>query len=241
MPVTLGVLAVGVAGLAALQPPPEAPVSADRGAALSISQSAPPVPERSDIRASVEELRALSAASRAYARPPAPTPTPSPPAPPAPPPGPAPIVGRFLPVEGCHATVPAAPPPNGSLGVDQLCGVGDGHLLRADAAATYLALNDAFRAAFGVPLALTDSYRSYGSQARLYAQKPGLAARPGTSNHGWGIAVDVFGGVDSFSSPQHAWMSARGSEFGWVNPGWARADGSRPEPWHWEFDASLLD
>lgn len=181
----------------------------------------------------------MTSSSRAAIRT-TPTSTPTPIPAPTPPPGPAPIVGTFAPVEGCGATVPEATPPNGELPLDELCDIGDGHLLRADAAATYLAMNAAFAADFGTGLQISDSYRSYGSQVSVYAQKPGLAARPGTSNHGWGVAVDLFGGVDSFDSAEHAWLVARGADFGWVNPGWAQAGGSRPEPWHWEFEASLL-
>jgi len=190
-----------------------------------------------NLRESVDSARAESAASRANVRAAAvPSVTPAQ----APPPRPAPIVGSFLPVEGCDATVPTVEPPNGQLALDELCTIGDRHLLRADAAATYLAMNAAFAAEFGVPLAITDSYRDVGTQSRLYSQKPGLAARPGTSNHGWGVAVDLFGGVDSYGSAEHAWLTDHGSEYGWVNPEWALAGGSRPEPWHWEFDPSLL-
>lgn len=198
-----------------------------------------------DLSGDVEELRQLAAASRADVRPalvptPTATPTTTPPPAPLPPPGRPPIVGTFPPVEGCAAVVPTTPPPNGLLSDDELCSIAGDHRLRADAAATYTAMDAAFTAAFGAPLALTDSYRSYDSQVRLYGQKPGLAARPGTSNHGWGIAVDVFGGVDSYGSAEHAWLVEHGRTYGWINPEWARAGGSRPEPWHWEFDASLL-
>ena len=180
------------------------------------------------LTATVEELRGSDSASRSKA-------------PPMQPPEPPPIVGTFAPLADCAATVPVEEPANGQLGDDELCPIGDGHLLRADAAATYVAMNAAYVAAFGEPVCITDSYRSYGSQQSLYWQKPNLAARPGTSNHGWGLAVDLFCGVDDYSSAQHDWLDEHGDEYGWVNPEWARAGGSRPEPWHWEFEPTLLD
>ena len=73
------------------------------------------------------------------------------------------------------------------------------------------------------------------SQVELYGRKPSLAALPGTSNHGWGVAVDLCGGVEQFGSAEHQWMVANAAQYGWVHPHWARQGGSRAEPWHWEF------
>lgn len=42
---------------------------------------------------------------------------------------------------------------------------------------------------FGVKV--TDGYRTREQQERAYAAKPGLAARPGTSLHERGLAVDI--------------------------------------------------
>ena len=64
---------------------------------------------------------------------------------------------------------------------------------------------------------------------------PELAAPPGVSDHGWGTAADLCGGVQDAGSAEHAWMAQHGPEHGWDQPGWARAEGSRPEPWHWEY------
>jgi hypothetical protein len=75
---------------------------------------------------------------------------------------------------------------NGGLGEEHLCPVGGGHLLRPDAAAAYLALSESYEEARGSAPCLTDSYRSLATQQDLAARKPGLAARPGTSEHGWG-------------------------------------------------------
>jgi len=121
--------------------------------------------------------------------------------------------------------------------LSQLCRLpfAPGHRLRADAAVTLIRLNSSYRAEFGHPLCLTDSYRSYASQVSVAARKPGLAARPGTSEHGWGRAADLCGGAETPDTAQHRWLRANAPRFGWDNPAWARPDGRRPEPWHWEY------
>jgi hypothetical protein len=126
--------------------------------------------------------------------------------------------------------------PNGLIPPSALCEIGAGaHALRCDAAAAYRAMNAAYTAAFGSPICITDSYRTYASQVRLYGQKPALAAVPGTSNHGWGLAVDLCGGIDGFGSPQYRWMVANAGRFGWLHPTWADPGNGREEPWHWEY------
>ena len=87
----------------------------------------------------------------------------------------------------------------------------------------------------GEPLCVTDSYRSLPEQVAVAAAKPGLAAVPGTSNHGWGVAVDLCGGVQSFGTPAHTWVVTHSMAYGWYLPGWAQAGGSKPEPWHLEY------
>lgn len=126
--------------------------------------------------------------------------------------------------------------PNGFIPQTALCPIGIGaHLLRCDAAAAFGALNQAYATTFGTPVCITDSYRTFDSQVGLYARKPALAAVPGTSNHGWGLALDLCGGAQSFGSAQYAWLAANAPSFGWVNPSWARPGAGREEPWHWEF------
>ena len=84
-------------------------------------------------------------------------------------------------------------------------------------------------------LCVTDSYRDYGAQVDVYQRKPELAAIPGTSNHGWGVAVDLCGGAQSFGTATYAWLKANAPRFGWHHPSWAEPGGSKPEPWHWEY------
>ncbi len=63
------------------------------------------------------------------------------------------------------------------------------------------------------PLGPNSSYRTYAAQVyywNLYlAGKGNLAARPGTSNHGWGKAVDL-------AAPwMRNWINIHGAKYGW--------------------------
>lgn len=117
--------------------------------------------------------------------------------------------------------------PNGRVPEAQLVPVGGGHRLAAPAAAAFADLQQAARSA-GVSFGVTDSYRSLDQQVDLVRRKGlysegGLAARPGTSQHGWGLAVDL-----SLDARAQDWMRANGPRFGFVE------DVPR-EPWHWTF------
>jgi hypothetical protein len=126
--------------------------------------------------------------------------------------------------------------PNGFIPPTALCPTGTGaHLLRCDAAAAFDALSEAYRSVFGTHVCVTDSYRTFDAQVRLYGQKPALAAVPGTSNHGWGLAVDLCGGAQSYGSAPYRWLATNAPTFGWINPAWAQPGAGREEPWHWEF------
>jgi zinc D-Ala-D-Ala carboxypeptidase len=140
-------------------------------------------------------------------------------------------------LQGCDGRVSDYSYPNGQVPSDELCGLtfAPGHHLRADAAVSLAMLNIAYRSRFGHDLCLTDSYRTLASQASLAARKPGLAARPGTSEHGMGLAVDFCGGVQTYRSQRYDWMRANAPTFGWANPEWAIPPSSREEPWHWEY------
>jgi cell wall-associated NlpC family hydrolase len=126
--------------------------------------------------------------------------------------------------------------PNGLIPPSAMCPLGPaGHSLRCDAAAAYRAMSAAFASSFGSPICITDSYRTYSAQVRLYGEKPALAAVPGTSNHGWGLAVDLCGGIERFGTAQYAWMTANAGRFGFLHPNWADPGKGREEPWHWEY------
>jgi hypothetical protein len=125
---------------------------------------------------------------------------------------------------------------NGQIPASALCALGvANHVLRCDAAASYREMATAYAAEFGAQPCITDSYRPLAAQYDAFSRKPELAAVPGTSNHGWALAVDLCGGIGTPSSPQGRWMAANAGRFGFVNPDWAGPQGEKPEPWHWEY------
>jgi hypothetical protein len=100
------------------------------------------------------------------------------------------------------------------------------------------------------PIIFSDGYRSYDDQVRLYNQYgSGWAAKPGTSNHGWGLAVDISGisspfdqikknPIDrksAFRTPNYQWLFENSWKFGIYNPNSLRDGQSVDEYWHWEF------
>lgn len=136
----------------------------------------------------------------------------------------------------CEGPVPAGAV-NGFLPASALCplSTAPGHRLVKAAAAAFDAMSRSFAEAFGTPLCVSDSYRDYQGQVRVFSQKPNLAATPGRSQHGWGRAVDLCGGVQTFGTPPYNWLKANAGRFGFAHPAWAEPGSSRPEPWHWEF------
>jgi hypothetical protein len=87
-------------------------------------------------------------------------------------------------------------PANGRIPDSELAPIKDGQLLK-ECAAAWNALNEEARrnGIELVPTGSKSSYRTYAQQVELYQAylngTGNLAARPGTSNHGWGHAVDV--------------------------------------------------
>ena len=128
----------------------------------------------------------------------------------------------------------AGPPPelaaygNGRIPAAALTPIGQGnHRMWAPAAESFNRMAEA-AARDGVAIRVTDSYRSYDAQVDLANRKGiygkgGLAAVPGTSNHGWGrsLDIDTAGGTAE-------WLRANGARFGFHEdvPG---------EPWHWTY------
>ena len=117
---------------------------------------------------------------------------------------------------------------NGKIPADALTPIGrSGHRLAAPAAAAFAELEAAARRD-GVRFGVTDSYRSYDQQVDLVQRKGlysqgGLAAEPGTSQHGWGLAVDL-----DLDARAQAWMRANGPKYGFV-------EDTPREPWHWAY------
>jgi D-alanyl-D-alanine carboxypeptidase len=113
--------------------------------------------------------------------------------------------------------------------------VSPGQRLRRSAALAFNRMSRAYQQQTGSALCVNESYRSYDAQVAIKAALPGLAATPGRSNHGLGLALDLCGGVQEFGAPAHEWMKRNGPRFGWNHPAWAEPSGGLPEPWHWEF------
>jgi hypothetical protein len=120
---------------------------------------------------------------------------------------------------------------NGKIPASALESIGRGsHRLWAPAAERFTAMVEAARKD-GVQIGVTDSYRSYGEQVDLARRKGlysqgGLAAKPGTSDHGWGLALDL-----DLGGKAQAWMRKNAGDYGF------RENVPR-EPWHWTFQPS---
>jgi peptidoglycan hydrolase-like protein with peptidoglycan-binding domain len=143
---------------------------------------------------------------------------------------------------------------NGSIPLDRMIKVaplGSGYLV-PEAAAAWRNLQNA-AAAKGFSLTMTGAYRTLQGQTDLFKQrytttntgrkskvwngktywlKPGMAmaAVPGTSNHGWGCAVDTalngYGNAaQSVREPYLSWAVANARKYGWS---WE----VQSEPWH---------
>lgn len=126
---------------------------------------------------------------------------------------------------------------NGRIPAEALTNVNGFGLLKSDAAAGLKALKRAAKRA-GHDLS-GGGYRDYDTQVQVYNDPAKiingehLGAVPGTSEHGWGEAIDI-SGLD-YGSPAYQWLMKNGKKYGWVNPEWAQAGGSKPEPWHFEY------
>ncbi len=127
--------------------------------------------------------------------------------------------------------------PNGMIPATALCPLyaAPDRGLRRDAAIAFNAMSQAYEQQTGSPLCVTDAYRPIAEQIAVKLATPRLAATPGTSQHGLGLAVDLCGGVQSFASPAHLWMQRNAPLYGWFHPAWAEPTGVLPEPWHWQF------
>ncbi|WP_236623372.1 M15 family metallopeptidase [Demequina mangrovi] len=121
---------------------------------------------------------------------------------------------------------------NGRLSSDQLCDLWvAGESMRPDAALALAALNERFRAQFGTDICIADTYRDIYSQYATKASRGYLAATPGTSMHGLGLAVDLC--RSHASGVYFSWLSINAGNYGFMNPDWAKT--SKYEPWHWEY------
>ncbi len=143
--------------------------------------------------------------------------------------------GRAV-LPGCDGVVPdsAKKAANGRLPASALCSLWDkDQKLRADAAVAFAKMNVAYKQELGKDICVTDSYRTLGEQYTVKALRGGYAAAPGTSEHGWGLAIDLCGGSSVAGTETFTWLRANSDRYGWENPDWANA--SLYEPWHWEW------
>ena len=122
---------------------------------------------------------------------------------------------------------------NGKIPAAALSRVGDtGHTLWAPAARALERLM-ADAASQGVKIGITDSYRTFDSQVdvarrRGLYQNGGLAAVPGTSAHGWGMATDL-----DLDAKAQQWMRDNAHKYGFV-------EDTPREPWHWGYRPDRL-
>lgn len=79
-------------------------------------------------------------------------------------------------------------------------------------------MSKAYEQQFGAPICVADSYRTYERQQLVYAERPGYAATPGTSEMGWARAVDLCGGIQTDGTPQNAWMRLNAAQCNWFHP-----------------------
>jgi len=114
---------------------------------------------------------------------------------------------------------------NGRLSASELAPVPGGQF-RKDAAAAWNAPGGPADAGLR-PGGDDSSYRPLDRQQYfwdLYISGRGnLAATPGTSNHGWGIAVDIP------NAWEQEWMREHGAKYGW------QKTEAFSEPWHWTY------
>lgn len=132
--------------------------------------------------------------------------------------------------------------------------------LRLDAAGSWNRARPEVLAKTGILLTVRGWNRTYAEQVTFYLQRhrkaragesiccywngvpyhfigTAHAAPPGTSNHGWGLAVDIvdFGSVGQWNNPRYraAWPVL--AEHGWTE---TEGRGSIQEPWHKVYDSS---
>ncbi|OYO20806.1 peptidase [Enemella dayhoffiae] len=129
---------------------------------------------------------------------------------------------------------------NGNVPSSQLCRVpgarSDAWRMSCRAVPDFKAMNAAYKKQFGMDLEVDHltltAYRTVADQRLLYNKYgPGRAAKPGTSNHGWGMALDINmrrGGAGSHQSATYKWLHANGPKYGF-------RDTVPHEDWHFDY------
>ena len=138
---------------------------------------------------------------------------------------------------------------------NDLTDIGGGHSLSAKAVPSFNALMSAAAAA-NIPLNVTSSYRSYGSQISTYsywvntsgpAGADTYSARPGYSEHQTGFAFDVASNgcvLNCFgSSAAYGWMQANAADYGFIQryyAGYESITGYSAEEWHYRYVGTAI-
>jgi len=112
--------------------------------------------------------------------------------------------------------------------------IAPGKWLRFDAAAAFLKMAGDASTVDGVTFQVNSAWRSYASQAVLYAKyragTGNLAAPPGYSSHEAGLAVDVESAGGTNAAVR--WLRVNAGRYGF-------AATVKSEPWHWEYVSGL--
>jgi len=139
---------------------------------------------------------------------------------------------------------------------NDLTAVGGGQQMRKEAAGALANLIAGARAE-GLVISPLSGYRSYNTQVSVYNNEVATngqavadtqSARPGTSEHQTGLAIDVGGGgcgiEDCFgNTAQGKWVAANAYKYGFIIryvPGKQDITGYRPEPWHIRYVGTEL-
>lgn len=140
-----------------------------------------------------------------------------------------------------RAAPTGAPPPaagtqrvtgyvNGRATTITVASVGNGKLMRSDAAARFNAMKAAASRA-GINLSVNSGFRTMAQQRYLYdlyiSGRGNLAARPGYSNHQGGLSADI-NTPGGYSGATYRWLKNNARSYGFVND-------VGGEPWHWTF------
>lgn len=132
---------------------------------------------------------------------------------------------------------------NGRIPSSQLATINGGFRLAREPASAFNAMDREAVRRFGRHIGVKDAYRVLGAKGDLargkwsqwaayerYQRGGNLAAVPGTSNHGWGLALDL--------APDGIWIVTQiGAKYGWAKR-WSDAP---TEPWHFRYKDGVWD
>ncbi len=143
-----------------------------------------------------------------------------------------------------------------SYAPNDLVSVGGGQQMRTEASTALMKLTAAAKAD-GLTISPLSGYRSYNTQVSVYNNEVATngqtvadtqSARPGTSEHQTGLAIDVGGGgcgvEDCFgNTAQGKWVATNAYKYGFIiryTAGKEAVTGYRAEPWHIRYIGTAL-